>query len=118
MSASLRDLPPPVAELIRRHKTSSPEALDAISAAIAGRRNEAKNARQSSGIEAVWSECEEAYAGIDNANRHEFSGAIWSKSLTLDAPATTNRRDRGGTKNSTVFSKLTSRYVEIGRAHV
>lgn len=114
MSASLRDLPPQVAELLRRHRTSSPEVLDAISEAIAARRDEAKAARKSSGIETIWAECEDAYAGIDDANRGEFSGAIWSKSLTLDAPATTTRRDREETKNSTVFVKITAPYVDAG----
>jgi hypothetical protein len=70
----------------------SAETLAAIGLAIAKRRDDAKTARTSSGIEATWKECEEAYIGIDDANRAEFSDARWAKPMSMDGPVTTGRR--------------------------
>jgi hypothetical protein len=73
-------------------------------------------ARASSGIESTWMECEEAYLGIDDANRHEFSGARWSKPMSSDGPVTTDRKPRNTDHRSTVYLRLTSRYVDAGTA--
>ncbi len=116
MSDTLPDLPPEVEELIKPHLEMSETVLAAIGTEIAGKREDAKNARSSSGIEATWAECEEAYAGIDDANRHEFTDGRWVKPLSSDGPVTTNRRDRNTSHRSTVYLRLTTRYVDAGTA--
>src|ERR1044072_5591169 len=105
--ADLQDLPDDVRELVEPHMPASQEMLDAISTAIAERRNEAKAARSSSGIEQTWKEAEEAYLGIDDANRHEFQNARWSKPMSVDGPVTTDRKPPMQNYKSTVFVPLT-----------
>lgn len=90
--------------------------LAAIGVAIAQKREEAKTHRQSSGIETVWRECEEAYIGIDDANRHEFQDAKWAKPMSVDGPVTTGRLPKGTEHKATAFVRLTSRYVDAGSA--
>jgi hypothetical protein len=116
MSDTLSSLPDDVRNLIKPHVTAPPEVLAEIGVQIAGKRDEAKAARASSGIESTWRECEEAYLGIDDANRHEFSDAKWAKPMSMDGPVTTGRRARSGDHKSTVFLRLTSRYVDAGVA--
>jgi hypothetical protein len=116
MSDSLSDLPDDVAAAIRPHADAPPAVLAAIGVQIAQKREEAKGARASSGIESTWRECEEAYLGIDDANRGEFADAKWAKPMSMDGPVTTGRRGKGGDHRSTVFLRLTSRYVDAGVA--
>ncbi len=80
----LDDLPAVVRDLIAPHIAESAETLASIGVAIAKRRDDAKTARTSSGIEATWKESEEAYIGIDDANRHEFQDARWAKPMAMD----------------------------------
>ena len=62
--------------------------LDKLSDAIASKRNEAIKARKESGIEDVWMAAEEAYLGIDDSNRGEFSKAKWAKPVSMNGPVT------------------------------
>ena len=112
----LFDLPDDVAELIAPHVAESQETLDSISVSIAQKRDEAKAARVSSGIETTWKECEEAYIGIDDANRMEFQNAKWAKPMSMDGPVTTGRTPRQMEHKSTAFVRLTARYVDAGSA--
>lgn len=91
------------------------EMLDALGGIIASKRKEAIDARKSSGIEAVWLACEEAYLGIDDANRHEFAEAKWAKPTSMNGPVT-SERSGGDESRSTAFVRLTSRYVDAGAA--
>ena len=91
------------------------ERLEALSAAIVQMRSEAVAARKSSGIEEVWMACEEAYLGIDDLNRGEFSRAKWAKPTSMSGPVTTNYV-RDSQKRSTVFVPLTRRYVDAAAA--
>jgi hypothetical protein len=115
MSDALASLPDDVRALIEPH-TDDTSLLDTIGVEIARKRDDAKSARASSGIESTWMECEEAYLGIDDANRHEFSGARWSKPMSSDGPVTTDRKPRNTDHRSTVYLRLTSRYVDAGTA--
>lgn len=90
-------------------------SLKALGTAIAAKRDEAVLARKNSGIEDVWKKCEEAYLGIDDANRHEFAKAAWAKPTSMDGGLTSERGVNDETK-STVFVRLTSRYVDAGAA--
>lgn len=117
MSDVLADLPDDVRDLIEPHiDTSTAPVLAAIGVEIAGKRDEAKSARQTSGIESAWQESEEAYIGIDEANRGEFTDGRWSKPMSMDGPVTTGRRARQTDHRSTVYLRLTSRYVDAGAA--
>jgi hypothetical protein len=91
------------------------ERLESLSEVIAGRRKDSVDARKTSGIEDVWLKCEEAYLGIDDANRHEFSQAKWAKPTSINGPVTSNKTPKDDTK-STAFVLLTSRYVDFASA--
>ncbi len=112
------DLPEEVAELIRPHLLKNAVTLDAIGKAIAERRDEARAARTTSGIEALWKDCEEAYIGIDDANRKEFQGQRWAKPLSMDGPVTTDTKSKNPDHKSTAYVRLTARYVDAGTAKV
>jgi len=121
LSGKLSDLPDEVRELIQPHMPASDtdaetSVLDAIGVQIASLREEAKGHRSGSGIESTWRECEESYLGIDDANRHEFTDARWAKPMSMDGPVTTERRTKNTDHRSTVFLRLTSRYVDAGAA--
>jgi hypothetical protein len=116
LSDALSDLPDDVREAIQPHADAPSSVLDAIGVQIAQKREEAKGARGLSGIEATWKECEEAYLGIDDANRHEFTDARWAKPMSMDGPVTTGRKSKQTDHRSTVFLRLTSRYVDAGVA--
>ena len=92
------------------------EALDKLSGIIAAKRKEAIDARKASGIEAIWLACEEAYLGIDDANRHEFAGARWAKPTSMQGNVTSENTYRTNDGKSTAFIRLTSRYVDAGAA--
>lgn len=116
---ALADLPNEVRDLIASHQQApaiNREMLDAISNAISRKRDAAREARTTSGIESAWKECEEAYAGIDDANRDEYQGARWSKPMSMDGPVTTGRKPITPDHKSTVFVRLTARYVDAGSA--
>lgn len=94
---------------------SNAGSLKALGTAIAAKRDEAVLARKNSGIEEVWSKCEEAYLGIDDANRHEFGKTAWAKPTSMTGGLTSERGVNDETK-STVFVRLTARYVDAGAA--
>lgn len=114
--ASLADLPDDVRALIEPHVELSTDKLDAISRIIADRRDEAKKARESSGLEALWTEAEEAYIGIDDANRAEFADRKWAKPMSMDGPLTTNKVGMNVDNKSTAYLRMTARYVDAGCA--
>lgn len=116
MRMGLSDLPEEVRAAIAPHMAESAETLAAIGIAIAKRRDDAKAARTSSGIEAVWKEAEEAYIGIDDSNRHEYQDARWSKPMSMDGPVTTGKTPKPNEHKSTAFVRLTARYVDAGSA--
>jgi len=91
------------------------EKLQALGTTIAKRRDEAVSARKESGIEEIWKKCEDAYLGIDDANRNEFAGAKWAKSTSISGPVSTNDIQTDNSR-STAFVRLTSRYVDFASA--
>jgi len=111
------DLPDEVRELIEPHLEPDVDRLASIGQLIAAKRTEAKNARVESGIEMIWGYCEEAYIGIDEANRSEFSEGRWAKPPSPDGPLT---REGSGPNDgkSTAYVRLTARYVDAGAAKV
>ncbi len=99
-------------------KQKSPDRVDelkALGVVISGKRKEAIEARKTSGIEKIWLACEEAYLGIDDANRHEFKDANWAKPTSMAGGLVADETRIDETK-STAFVRLTSRYVDVGHA--
>ena len=94
------------------------EKLDAIAKVLIDKRKEAVSGRQISGIEDVWMQCEEAYLGIDDANRSEFAKARWAKPMTSEGPLQRESARDPDDLRSTAFVRLTSRYVNAGRAKI
>lgn len=94
--------------------------LAELEQAVTRMRDEAVAARQNSGIEDLWLDCEEAYLGIDDENRGEFVGARWVKSTTMAGPLTKKERRSNDSNSvrSTAFIRMTSRYVDAGTAKV
>lgn len=114
----LDGIPPEVIEVIRPYLDPAPETLAAISTALVAKRYAATTARTASGIESIWTECEEAYIGIDDANRGDFTGyGKWSKPMAMDGPVQAGTTIKGRPEHkSTVFLRLTARYVDAGAA--
>ncbi len=111
-------IPEDVAAAIDAPEQDASARLAAFSAAIAGLRDDAIKARAESGIERTWMACEEAYLGIDDANRSEFSGAMWAKPMVMAAPLVSYTRSGRDKTKSTAFVRLTSRYVDAGAAKI
>jgi hypothetical protein len=86
--------------------------LEKLGMAIAGKRKEAINGRQTSGIEKVWEEDEAHYQGFDDANRHEFQD-VKSKP-TEGGRSTVTAKSKG----STLFPNITGPYVDAAAAKV
>lgn len=95
------------------------DRLAALTSVLVSKRQEAIDARRNSGIEHEWLLCEEAYAGIDDANRHEFRHYRWEKATSLQGPALAAGDPRAETADeirSTVYPRLTARYVQAAAA--
>ncbi|MES2183027.1 MAG: hypothetical protein V4505_00645 [Pseudomonadota bacterium] len=90
--------------------------LDGISLLIARKREEAVAGRRQSGIEDIWTEDEEAYEGIDDANRGEVRSMKPASSQGGLQPAAP-RRGAGATR-STIFLRITTQYVDSAAARV
>lgn len=89
--------------------------LAALAQAVAEKRDEAVQGRKASGIEETWTECEEAYLGIDDENRSEFAGAKWAKPMTMDGPLV-KRANSSDEIKATAFVRLPARYVDAAAA--
>lgn len=95
------------------------DTLLSIGVALAAMRDDAVQARKNSGIEDIWRRCEEAYVGIDDANRAEFASMRWAKPMDSSGPVTTGTQNRSAYANkSNIFLRLTSRYVDAAYAKV
>lgn len=90
--------------------------LTALTREIVDQRADARKARKQSGIEETWLKAEEAYHGIDDANRNEFSRQKWQVPTSSAGPLTRNTPQNGEEVRSTVFIRLTARYVDAGSA--
>lgn len=91
--------------------------LKSLGSVVGQKRDAAVKARKESGIEEVWTACEEAYAGIDDYNRQSGDGQQWRKPTSIAGPLTKNVSKQDDSR-STVFVRLTTRYVDMGAAKV
>ncbi len=92
--------------------------LAALTQRLVTLRKEAIDGRKSSGIEDVWKAAEEAYLGIDDVNRAQWTNAQWAKPTSMSGPLTRDTTKAGEENRSTVFIPLTARYVDAGHAKV
>lgn len=90
------------------------EKLEAFAKVLAEKRKEAVNFKQQSGIERDMIEDEEAYEGIDDANREDMATL---KGATKDSPLTTRTPAKTATK-SNIFVNITQTYVDMAAASV
>lgn len=108
-------------ELVNQRPRMDPavraEKLAKLGQVIAKKRDEAVKYRKESGIEEIWTACEDAYLGRDQANMGEFEKARWAKPTSLQGPVTTSGAQVSGNK-STAYVRLTTRYVDMGAAKV
>jgi hypothetical protein len=89
------------------------QRLRDLSLLLVGKRREAVDGRASSGIEEIWTEDEEAYEGIDDANRTE------SRVMKPTSTSGGLMRTRAtSVTRSTVFIRLTTQYVDSAAARV
>ena len=118
--AQTQDLPADVQEILQDRLQLDQAVLDTLAQVLDEKLTKAINDRKSKGIEAPWTMAEEAYCGIDEANRGEYHEGTWIKPLTINAPVTTTGRksEPGDDPKSTAFVRLTSRYVDAGAAKI
>lgn len=105
-------LPDEVRQFLEIQREKKLQKIQDIGKAIAKKRDEAVTKRSSSGIEEIWIEDEEAYQGIDDANRSE---AKVYKPMSPNGAFSTYRRDPS---RSTVFLNITRPYVDAAAARI
>lgn len=111
-------LPDEVRQEMERHVHDDDALLETLSSELVRLRDEAVTARRESGIEREWLRCEEAYLGIDDQTRAEFSAAKWAKPMTMEGSLTAERSADGEEIRATAFVPMTARYVDAGTAKV
>ena len=105
-------LPDEIKQLLELEREKNLQQVEKIGLAIAKKRDEAVKARQSSGIEEVWAEDEDAYIGVDDANRSEAKAY---KPPSINGSFTTTRRS---TTRSTVLLNITRPYVDAAASRI
>lgn len=99
-------------ERLREERQEQLARIDALGHSLSRSRAEAITARQASGIEDEWSEDEEFYAGIDDANRGEAK-TTWRQKPPGQAIPKVEQSTR-----STVFPNITGPYVDAASARI
>ena len=105
-------LPDEIKQMLELQREQKLQRIQEIGVAIAKKRDDAVKARVASGIEEQWIEDEEAYQGIDDANRSEVRSY---KPPTPDGSFAVMRRDPS---RSTVFLNITRPYVDAAAARI
>lgn len=105
-------LPDEIRQMLEIAKEKKAQQIDALGESIAKKRDDAINWRKQSGIEEEWIEDEEAYQGVDDANRGE------AKAYKPDSPQGSALFPRRDPSRSTVFLNITRPYVDAASARV
>lgn len=106
-------------EMRASQRTLAEQKLHELAGILLDRRRTAITGRQTSGIEEVWRYCEEAYAGIDDLNRAEFNASNrWIKPPSMDGGLRKDTGAHGDDVRSTIFMRMTARYVDMGAAKI
>lgn len=120
-TANLEQLPPEVAsmlpdevrQMLEIQREAKLQKISAIGEAIAKKRDDAIAARANSGIEQQWAEDEDAYQGIDEANREEAGAYKPASPGGSFVPTRVGKSTR-----SNVFLNITRPYVDAAAARV
>lgn len=103
---------PTEAELARMEALA--QRISALGLSLSKKRDEAINGRKATGIEEEWAAAEDAYQGIDDANRGD---SAMVKPTSPNGGVTTSRTGRNATR-STVLPNITRAYVDNAAARV
>ena len=106
--------PPMTAEEAEIARVAREEKLQVFSQVIAARLKEAITGKESSGVEMEWEQDEEAYEGVDDANRAD-AAFLRTKPYS---DGTNNSRSTKEDTGSTVFLNITRPYVDASAARV
>ena len=94
------------------------QLLEALGQALSGKRQEAITFRANSGIEQVWTEDEEHYMGIDDANRDELGATVEKPTTSGSRTYNKGNSENSDTVKSTVFPNITQPYVDAAAARI
>ena len=101
-------------EEIQRHNEQQADKLQVFSKVIASRLKDAITERQNSGIEEEWEEADDAYEGIDDANRVDMK---YLASKPIGDGVQTSAKNAPATR-SNVFLNITRPYVDASSSRV
>lgn len=107
-------LPEEVEAAERAYAEKLAAKVDAFGQSLAKKREEAINGRKNSGIEDEWSMAEDAYQGLDDANR----GTMQQGKPSSPNGGYINGPVRGAGTRSTVFLNITRPYTDAAAAKV
>lgn len=115
--APMPDAPTPVVVVVseedaKAKRQAMAELLDSLGKTLSGERSDAIRFRASSGIEQDWTEDEEQYDGIDDANRGEHSSAWRTR------PAGQVATKKKGQLQSSIFLNITRPAVNVAASRV
>lgn len=100
-----------------RQEEQKQRALSALTISLLDKRKKAVEWREQLGIEQEWEECEEAYEGIDDANRGTESTAMHRTVRPRGDGGSILRKPKTSTR-STVFMPITRPYCDAAAARV
>lgn len=99
-------------------KAAITERLDALGRTLWTKKKRAVDYRAQCGIEQEWSRAEDAYLGIDDANRGTEEAPAMYKPSGVDGAFTTRDKRGAADGRSRVFMNITRPYVDAASARV
>lgn len=107
------ELPPELSDLVEEMRLAKQAKIEQIGKLVAKHRDEAVKGRKQSGIEEIWQEDEEYYAGIDDANR---GNQPWLKSASVTGGI--SRTSVKSPTRCTAFFNITRQFVDSAAARM
>ena len=102
-------------EEMLKMKAAADAQLEALGLSVVKMRDEAIKGREASGIEIDWHQDEDAYEGVDDANRDDELRGSRRKPASVDGQFGRKNRE---TNRSTVLMNITRPYVDGASARV
>lgn len=123
LNVSLSEIPEELQELLPEEIMAALRAKEedqkaraaALTQSLISKRQKAVDWRASIGIEEEWQECDDAYEGIDDANRATERTSRATKPRTDGGPIISRK---GNSTRSTVFLNITRPYTDAAAARV
>jgi hypothetical protein len=94
------------------------QLLESLGNALGSKRQAAITHRANSGIEQIWTEDEEHYMGIDDANRDELGATVEKPTTSGSRTYNKGNSENSDTVKSTVFPNITQPYVDAAAARI